>query len=349
MSKSIIKPAFSTALGSIKLTQSSPEQDDPVARQIFQWLGRLKLLHQVPFHYLVPDERLLPPETIRFFHLDMNWVNALADGAYSIGRYATGLDTQTLYNQVEGSLQGGLMSGANAATRQVRSGAFKTNAVNDNTAAFEVVTGFLLRSEVVRGWPSMEAVAYEKSNYPDLPNWDGSSLKMLRYEHLSDEVLIGIFEGELYRLDLHEPAEGLHFGFDTDPDSNDALEKSLRDPNTGEKFSPQKTLSTQQLNTGNIFRNGGTASGPNAGGQVLNLYNLSAMMFATLGANTTGYVEPVVSQLKNESPQNVSGLSNDANPLVSSDFALQMVEGVGMVTFYNAAPGDPVACTSNPA
>lgn len=349
MSKSIIKPAFSAVLGSISVAASAPQQDDPVAAQILRWLAQLKLLHQVPFRYLVPDERLLPSESIRFFYLDMNWVNALADGAYSIGRYATGLDTQTLYNQVEGSLHSGLSAGANAATRQVRSNIFKTNAGADNTNDFEVVTGFMLRSEVVRGWPSMQAVAYNKTNYPDLPAWDGSSLPMLRFERLSDEVLIGIFEGELYRLDLHEPAEGLHFGFDTDPDSNDALEKGLRDPGTGEKIGSQKTLSTQQLNTNNIFRNGGSASGPNTGGQVVNLYNLSALMFQTLGTDAVGYNEPAASQLKNETPVNVSGLSDNANPLVSSDFALQMIEGVGMVSFYNAAPGDPVACTPTPA
>jgi hypothetical protein len=31
------------------------------------WLARLKLLYGVPFNYLVPDEGMLPPESIRFF------------------------------------------------------------------------------------------------------------------------------------------------------------------------------------------------------------------------------------------------------------------------------------------
>ena len=195
----------------------------------------------------------------------------------------------------------------------------------------------------------MQAAAYDKANYPDSGNWDGSSLPMLRFERLSDEVLIGIFEGELYRLDLHEPSEGLHFGFDTDPDSNDALQKTLRDPATGEKLAA-KTLSTTQLNTGNVFRNGGSANGPNPGGQVVNLYNLSVLMFQTLGAASTNYTEPPASMLKNEQPVTVPGVGDKANPLVSSDFALQMIEGVGMVSFYNAAAGDPVACGgSNPS
>ena len=45
---------------------------------------RLVLLYPVPFHYLIPHPALLPSESLRFFHLDDNWVNALVDGALSI-------------------------------------------------------------------------------------------------------------------------------------------------------------------------------------------------------------------------------------------------------------------------
>ena len=54
-----------------------------------KWLGKLALLTGVPFNYLVPDERMLPLESIRFFYLDPNWVAALSDGAFSIGRNLT--------------------------------------------------------------------------------------------------------------------------------------------------------------------------------------------------------------------------------------------------------------------
>ncbi|MEV6861927.1 hypothetical protein AB0M44_13120 [Streptosporangium subroseum] len=40
----------------------------------------------VPYRYLVPDERLLPVETIRFLQLDPQWIAHLLDGATSIGR-----------------------------------------------------------------------------------------------------------------------------------------------------------------------------------------------------------------------------------------------------------------------
>lgn len=347
MSIATLKPAFSAAMQRLKVSTITPEASDPIAQLLFKWLGNLKLLHNVPFRYLVPEERMLPPESIKFFHLDMNWVNALLDGAYSIGRYATGLETQSVHNRVEGALSTGVATGANMAARNIRPDIFKAAPV-DNAASFEVVTGFLLRSQVVKGWKSLQANAYDKNNYPELPDWNGSSLPMLRFEHLSEEVLIGIFEGEIYRLDLHEPSEGVHFGFDLA--SSDLLSKKLRDPATGTEIDPSKaSLSPEDLNNNQIFRDGGSAGDPstgNPGGQVLNLYNLSTLLNKSLQAAgfAPGYTEPTASVLINGTPTNVSGLPDTSNPLVSSDFALQMIEGVGMVSFYQAAPGDSVDC-----
>ena len=61
----------------------------PVPTPIVDWLGRLHTLIGVPFGYLVPDEEMLPPESIRFFRLDDAWVEALIDGAFSLGRDLT--------------------------------------------------------------------------------------------------------------------------------------------------------------------------------------------------------------------------------------------------------------------
>ena len=63
--------------------------DVEVPADIAAWLGRLLTLAGVPFGYLVPDEAMLPPESIRFFRLDENWVRALLDGAFSLGRNLT--------------------------------------------------------------------------------------------------------------------------------------------------------------------------------------------------------------------------------------------------------------------
>ena len=78
--------AFPSVLGprSAAAAATPPGLPDDVVT----WFGSLAGLHGVPFSYLVPDERMLPPESIRFFHLDPNWIDALIDGAFSIGRAA---------------------------------------------------------------------------------------------------------------------------------------------------------------------------------------------------------------------------------------------------------------------
>ena len=52
---------------------------------VVSWLSRLRLLEGVPFPYIVPSEGMLPNESIRFFHVDRNWLDALVDGALSVG------------------------------------------------------------------------------------------------------------------------------------------------------------------------------------------------------------------------------------------------------------------------
>ncbi|MCD0453313.1 hypothetical protein LO762_29640 [Actinocorallia sp. API 0066] len=50
------------------------------------FLTGLAQLTGVPTRYLIPDDRLLPPESIRFVQLDPRWLAHLLDGATSIAR-----------------------------------------------------------------------------------------------------------------------------------------------------------------------------------------------------------------------------------------------------------------------
>jgi hypothetical protein len=60
----------------------------PLPDAVSAWFESLRKLEGVPFDYLVPDERMLPLESIRFFRVDNKWVGCLLDGAFSIGRVA---------------------------------------------------------------------------------------------------------------------------------------------------------------------------------------------------------------------------------------------------------------------
>src|SRR6185437_10309358 len=71
----------------IQLDVTEPESEMPPYME--QLLAHLRLLVGVPFDYLVPDERLLPDESIRFFYLDRSWTDRLVDGAIAVGKIGT--------------------------------------------------------------------------------------------------------------------------------------------------------------------------------------------------------------------------------------------------------------------
>jgi hypothetical protein len=65
-------------------SQAIRQSCEPLPGDVTRYLGRLSLLHELPFTVVVPDSRMLPPESIRFFFLDQNWLDALLDGALSV-------------------------------------------------------------------------------------------------------------------------------------------------------------------------------------------------------------------------------------------------------------------------
>lgn len=71
-----------------------------VPGELRRFLARLRLLHGIPFSYLVPDADLLPIESpdgkkskqagsIRFFYIDRAWTDALVQGVLSVGTITT--------------------------------------------------------------------------------------------------------------------------------------------------------------------------------------------------------------------------------------------------------------------
>ncbi|RMD98228.1 MAG: hypothetical protein D6816_16520 [Bacteroidetes bacterium] len=146
-----------------------------VEGKVQKFFSDLSLLHGVPFHYLIPHESLLPDESLRLFYVDPLWVESLLDGAFSIGRH-------TQYD-VEREKQ------AERLPHQIEK---------------KPMSGILLRSDLVSGWPSLMVEAYGE---------DDNKLKSLRYERLGPNVLLVLFEGTLKTLTIHLPPESLHFGF----------------------------------------------------------------------------------------------------------------------------------------
>lgn len=68
------------------LPQSSKQNIvKPLPPFVIDKIESWKKLHGIPYSYLIPSTKMLPPESIRHFFVDVNWINAFLLGAFSIG------------------------------------------------------------------------------------------------------------------------------------------------------------------------------------------------------------------------------------------------------------------------
>ena len=165
-----------------------------VPADIEDWLGRLFLLYGVPFSYLVPQEDMLPPESIRFFYLDPGWLKCLLEGACSVGR------TSTVDDLVDQHLRNQFLDYAAKKARAVRTG--------EQGELRWPLSGFLLRSLMVEGWQGLEM----KAAGVDAQGNRLDPLEPLRIDRLSPEIMLCIFNGKVTEIDVIQPPEDLHFG-----------------------------------------------------------------------------------------------------------------------------------------
>ncbi|WP_149183101.1 hypothetical protein [Streptomyces sp. TRM49041] len=144
------------------------------------WLDRAVALHGIPFGYLVPDPRMLAPESLRLFRLDPGWIDALLNGARSVGLH-TRLD-----QQLDDTLHAAV-------------GARRTTATP--------TAGLLLRSALVPAWPEFDLVVYTANGRP---------LTELRRDRPAPDVLLLLFDDVPDSIVIREPGEGIHFGTTAD-------------------------------------------------------------------------------------------------------------------------------------
>jgi hypothetical protein len=198
-----------------QVAPTQPEAEMPPYMESF--LAHLRLLVGVPFDYLVPDERLLPDESIRFFYIDRSWTDRLVDGAVAVGKIGT---REQAHHQAHAPAVNQQLDQSERIVRALQRGiadfaTLKSN--NDNSpAAADVITGFLLRSQAVSGWPSMDVRAYSRDIAEPLDAADPKvfplQLKTLRLELLSPSVMLALFQGVPQLLLLEEPHHGIQFG-----------------------------------------------------------------------------------------------------------------------------------------
>ncbi|EGF89406.1 hypothetical protein ABI_47540 [Asticcacaulis biprosthecium C19] len=174
LSRSFIHPRDVLALPSAapNLAQNLSDHLAGLAK----WLIKLRSLATLPFAHLVPDPAMLPVESIRFFHMDAGWIDALTAGAMSLC--------------VQDSQDLALMQ------------AMRSEIQTLIAAAPSAKSGVLIRSQVVSGWPHLVISASQ----------GGTPVTIVRDDCLSSDVRMCLFDALPDLVTLREPYHGLQFG-----------------------------------------------------------------------------------------------------------------------------------------
>jgi hypothetical protein len=229
----------------LPLPHEAMPSDPP--KQLSAGFARLTRLEPVPFNYLVPDETMLPVDSIRFFSVDPMWLAALRDGAFSVGRVLAKdhLNEAALHEDIERP---------------------------------PPLSGFLLRSRVVSDFPHLTLEGYTDVHRDDTkltsaPYPDAAQMKLERMSRLGRNVMLCLFSDpehagrRIEMVDIHLPAEVLHFGLEVssapqkgkefkkenDPKKTDLkLIKHLRDPKNGknlQRWAPARPVESPKTRT----------------------------------------------------------------------------------------------------
>lgn len=173
----------------------APAEEQPLPPKLVEWLAQLTLCFGVPFEYQVPDVRMLPQESLRFFYVDRNWLDRLVDGAMSVGVNGTreNVFNEAFFQDVYDQLDVAQVALRSAARGGVPPGGAPVGGP---------LSGLLFRSVVASAWPGLEV----------RPTAGGQPLQVLRMERVAADVLLCLFNGVPDRVEFVEPGEGLHFG-----------------------------------------------------------------------------------------------------------------------------------------
>jgi hypothetical protein len=229
-----------------QVNPAAPEAEMPPYMESF--LAHLRLLIGVPFVYLIPDARLLPTESIRFFYLDRSWTDRLVDGAVAVGKIGT--REQSHHESHSAALQQQLDQTERIVRALQRGGSFIDLRPDPASAVpANVVTGFLLRSSLVSGWAQMDVRAYSKvieEHYlPSDPKVTSLQLTTLRLERLSPSILLALFQGIPQMVTLEEPHHSIQFGVAAT--RTNLFQMDLRDPSGEQILYPDPNIPADQI------------------------------------------------------------------------------------------------------
>lgn len=137
---------------------------------VFSWVLDRMYLAGLPAHYLIPDPSHLPLESLRFFHIDANWVEALIDGALSVANHVD-KDDDKIRTRI----------------KDVINDYLKTPLAGLPYCPQVPTHGFLLRSELCTKYPDLIVEAPVRgTTYHGAP--------ILRQENIDESVMLALFD-----------------------------------------------------------------------------------------------------------------------------------------------------------
>ncbi|KAI0117300.1 hypothetical protein F4814DRAFT_459425 [Daldinia grandis] len=149
------------------------ETNDPISTDwmiVLSWLLDRMFLAGVPAHCLIPDPTYLEPERLRFFRIDNNWVDALIDGALSLGNHYGDDEDRTAIKKA-----------FNDYIKHTSEGQGQTMQIP--------AYGFYLRSDLVTMFPDLRVEVLDANGATA-----SSGAPLLRHEIVTDGVMMGFMD-----------------------------------------------------------------------------------------------------------------------------------------------------------
>lgn len=198
------------------------------------YADNLRLLNDIPLTYLLTDVADLPSESIRFGIVDINWIDAYLDGAFSIGRICgeEGKKDKAFLKKIWDKKKYldtprmKKMHPNHSIKQRLMLCPIKESPIED----FSEISVVLIRSKLI------EKKGIHFSGYKYINN-NRQQLLPLRIDRISDDIMICMFSGILDDFFIEEPMTGMQFGCQYDGgDQKIDLRSALDDENLGKSL-----------------------------------------------------------------------------------------------------------------
>ncbi|EHK22038.1 uncharacterized protein TRIVIDRAFT_180219 [Trichoderma virens Gv29-8] len=165
------------------------EASSPEWAVVLGWILDKMYLSTIPTQYLVTDPSHLPAESLRFFHLDPNWLDAFLDGALSVG------------NHLENRFDSARTAIKHLINRYLRSPLPATGQPPPVPTY-----GFILRSDLISHYPDLRVeVEY------DPPRANSAMPSILRQANVADGVLMCLLDASPHGTQPNSRLKSLKF------------------------------------------------------------------------------------------------------------------------------------------